>query len=379
LIERAQASIVERVSQPDHANEANGEEQNETDEVNPNELAMSSEQAMLVGIQVAPLSQQRQTQGLMFPARVSIPASQIAIVSAPFDAQIVSLSVQQDQFVARGAVLADLQSPALIRAQSEFLQAVDQERFLRETLAREKSLTSDRIVSMKQMQATRNEHTQATAEVAERRQFLRDYGMSDKAIETLISTRALDSKTVAMAPIDGRVLEILVTPGQRIETQAPLFKIARLNPLWLEIQVPVRQASRFSSGTRVEIPNEGVSGSVVAIGSSADQMTQTVTVRAEVTGTPETLRPGQFVEVLVELPVNREQTWNVRPEAIVRRGQEAFVFVKAPDGFRAQGVTVLEETPDASVVAGPFRGDEHIAVRGLAALKGAWQGLGGSD
>lgn len=343
------------------------------------EITISEQQAVSVGVGTEPLANQPTTRGAVFPARVSIPPLQIYVVSAPIAAKVNSLEVYEDQSVSSGEVLARLNSPALIRAQSEFLQAVDQERFLQETLTREQSLASDRTVSLKQMQATRNEHARAMAAVAERRQILRDYGMSDEAIGNLVSSRVFDSKTVVTAPINGVVLDILIAPGQRIEAQAPLIKVARLTPLWLEIQVPAQRAARFAPGIPVEVSGYGVAARVVAVGTSADKATQAVTVRAEVSDGAAGLKPGQFVEVLVNFPNDGGKTWSVRPEAIVRRGKDAFVFVKTPTGFRVQGVTVVEETREATLITGPFKGDESVAVRGLVALKGAWQGLGGSQ
>ena len=55
------------------------------------------------------------------------------------------------------------------------------------------------------------------------------------------------------------------------------------------------------------------------------------------------------------------------------------MFVQSASGFVAKPVTVHEELPEFTVISGAFRGDERIAVRGLAALKGAWQGLGGVE
>ena len=245
-------------------------------------------------------------------------------------------------------------------------------------MSREQSLSADRIVSLKQIQATRNEHAQSTASVAERRQILRDYGMAEEAIEQLIATRVFESKTVATAPLDGVVVEILVVPGQRVETQAPLFKVARLNPLWLQLQVPARQAMRFKNGLPVTVQGYAASGSIVAVGTTADRITQAVDIRAAIDGSAVGLKPGLFVEVLVELPTYSEGTWQIPPEAIIRRGKGAFVFVKTENGFRVQPVVVEEDTPDASIIRGPFRGDESIAVRGLVALKGAWR-LGGAE
>ncbi|MDP1841554.1 MAG: efflux RND transporter periplasmic adaptor subunit [Reyranella sp.] len=343
------------------------------------EIMISEQQAASVGIEAEPLADQPTTRGVVFPARVTIPPQQIIVVSAAIAARVDSIEVQEDQAVSGGAVLARLNSPSLIRAQSEFLQAVNQEKFLQETLAREQSLASDRTVSLKQMQATRNEHAQATASVAERRQILRDYGMSDEAIGSLVSSRVFDSKTVVTSPINGVVLDILIAPGQRIEAQAPLIKVARLTPLWLEIQVPAQRAARFALGIPVEVSGYGVAARVIAVGTSADKATQAVTVRAEVSDGAAGLKPGQFVEVLVKFQNEGGKTWSIRPEAIVRRGKDAFVFVKTITGFRVQAVTVVEETREAALITGPLRGDESVAVRGLVALKGAWQGLGGSQ
>lgn len=343
------------------------------------DLVITQEQTTLLGIGVAPLAQQAKTQGTIFPARVIIPPRQIRVISAPLAARIETLDVVEDQPVALGTVLAHLNSPTLIRAQSEFLQAVNQEQFLRESVSREQSLSADRIVSLKQMQATRNEHAQATATVAERRQMLRDYGMADEGIEQLIATRAFDSKTVVVTPLDGVVVEILVAPGQRVETQAPLVKVAQLDPLWLELQVPARQAMRFKSGLPFTVQGFAATGRIIAVGTTADRTTQSVDIRAAIDGGAAGLKPGLFVEVLVELPRDSEGSWQVRPEAIIRRGKDAFVFVKTGNGFKVQPVVVEEETPDAAIIRGPFRGDESIAVRGLAALKGAWQGLGGGE
>ena len=344
------------------------------------EITMSAQQAASVGIETEPLAKQAATRGVVFPARIVIPPHQISTVAAPIAARIEALEVDEDEAVTAGTILARLNSPALIRAQSEFLQAVNQERFLQETLNREQALSSDRTVSLKQMQATRNEHAQAAATVAERRQILRDYGMSDEAIANLVTTRAFDSRTVVTSPVDGVVLECLITPGQRVEAHAPLFKVARLTPLWVELQVPAQRAARFALGLPVEISNYGLTGRVIALGASADKATQAVSVRAELP--PEAasiVKPGQFVEVLANLPNDGGKVWSVRPEAVVRRGKDAYVFVKTEAGFRVQPVTVLEETREAALISGSLQGDERIAVRGTIALKGAWQGLGGSQ
>ena len=142
--------------------------------------------------------------------------------------------------------------------------------------------------------------------------------------------------------------------------------------------MPARQAMRFKSGQPVAVQGYAASGHIIAVGTTADRTTQSVDIRAVIDGDGAGLKPGLFVEVLVELPGPGEGAWQIPPEAVVRRGKDTFVFVKTENGFRAQSVVVEEETADASVIRGPFRGDESIAIRGLVALKGAWS-LGGAE
>lgn len=342
------------------------------------EITMSAQQAESVGIQVAPLSASPTGRGTGFPARVTIPPNQISVVAVPIAARIETIDVVEEQVVEQGTVLARLNSPALIRAQSEFLQAVNQERFLQETLNREQALSSDRTVSLKQMQGTRNEHAQALASVAERRQMLRDYGMTAEAIEGLTTSRTFDSKSTIVSPVAGTVIDMTVSPGQRVEAQTPLLKIARMTPLWIELQVPPRRAGAFRVGMTVDIPAFGATAKAISVGSSADRSTQAVTVRAELADGSSGLRPGQFVEAFVTF-TGADKSFSVRPESIARRGRDTVVFVRTEAGFRVQPITVVEEDRDAAQVVGDLKPDDNIAIRGIVALKGAWQGLGGSQ
>lgn len=69
--------------------------------------------------------------------------------------------------------------------------------------------------------------------------------MSNRAISKINSASGMDSGITLTAPIDGQVLEQMVTTGQQVEMAMPLYKIAKLNPLWLEIHAPPLRACRL--------------------------------------------------------------------------------------------------------------------------------------
>jgi RND family efflux transporter MFP subunit len=341
------------------------------------ELAISLTQAELVGIETSPLEQQPVAVGSSFPGKLVVPPDRTRLMNAPLGGRIERMLVRTDAVVRIGDVLAELQSPALAHAQAEFLVAYNKELLLRTTLEREQGLAPFGAVTKKQVITTQNEYEQARATAAERRQALQHYGMLEPAIEKLTASQSLDPRLTIIAPIDGVVLETSAVPGQTVEALAPIYRLGQMSPFWVEIQVPALRVENFAVGASVSLRGHDVIGSVVSIGTAVEPTSQTVIVRAEFPIPEADLRPGQVVEAQL-VPIARNETeWRVKTAAMVRRGSDAFVFVQTAGGFVATPVKVREEMPHFYVVSGSFRGDERIAVRGIAALKGAWQGLGG--
>lgn len=343
------------------------------------ELAVSAAQAERVGIETSRIEERPASLGLRFPAKVVVPPHRSRLLNAPLGGRIESMAARIDETVQAGQALAELQSPAFAQAQAEFLVAHNKEQLLKETFEREQSLSPYGAVPRKQVLATGNEYAQARATAAERRQALRHYGMADAAIDKLISTQTLDARLVVTSPVDGVAIETMGVAGQTVEALAPLYRIAQMTPLWVEIQVPAGRASKFAIGAAVAIEGFPIEGRVVSIGTTVDSAAQTVPVRAECTTGCAQLRPGQVVEARIVPSAGGDAEWRVKSGAVIRRGPDTFVFVQTETGFIATPVAVHEEMPEFAVVSGDFRGGERIAVRGTAALKGAWQGLGGVE
>ena len=343
------------------------------------EIKISLEQIKTIGIEMEPIAKHAAIPKLRFPARVVIPPNQVRMISTPLAGRLDSIATGVDMPVKQGQVLAQISGPAWTRAQFEFVQAVKQEQFLNSTLDREKSLSADKIVSSKQFLATKNDYAQAQATVSEKRNTLRVTGMSDGDIGRLADKSELSTSLSITAPIDGAVLEASVISGQAVEAMAPLFKLAALSPLWLEIQVPVAQVARLHEQDIVSVPPDLGAGKILSIGNSVDSANQTVIARAEITTSDRKLRPQQVVEAEITLAQSGETFWGVHPASVIRHEGKTFVFVKTADGFRPQEIAIQEEGPELTVISGPFQGKESVAVKGLVPLKGAWQGLGGAE
>lgn len=343
------------------------------------DITLSAKQVQALGITTSALPDKQAGEVSGLPAQVVIPGNQMLVISTPLPAMVEQTLVGVGDSVKKGQPIARLQSPALAEAQRGLLQASVQNQLSKENLSRDESLWKDGIISESRYRATKGLALEAQAALSERKQMLRLSGMSDGAIAHLQSGNNLSSLLTLTAPIDGVVLEKSASAGQRLDAAVPIFKIAKLTPLALEIQAPPAYTRDLKIGATITVPAYAASGRLTAIGRSLTGTSQTVLLRAVIEQGAENLRPGQFVEASISTSANSGVQWNIPNSAISRIAGKTVVFVETPKGFHAQTINVLNEGAQHSVISGALKGDEKIAVRGVSALKSSMMGIGGGE
>ncbi len=104
------------------------------------------------------------------------------------------------------------------------------------------------------------------------------------------------------SPIDGRIEKIHVEAGESINALTDVVRVVRIDPLWIDVPVPLIQAMDLSAGkmAKVLFPNPNrvsVEGSIVYIAAVADAASGTLIVRIEVPN--KSNRPaGEHVEII---------------------------------------------------------------------------------
>ncbi|OHC90831.1 MAG: efflux transporter periplasmic adaptor subunit [Sideroxydans sp. RIFOXYB12_FULL_59_6] len=337
--------------------------------VHAQDIVLTEEQINKLGIVTAPLPAQANGEISGLPAQVVIPGDQLYTISTPLAAMVEQTLVGVGDAVKKGQVLARLQSPAFIEAQRSLLQAHMQAQLAAENFKRDQELWKDGIIAESRLRATRSQRNEAKAVLTERQQTLKLFGMSGKAIDQLLSGSELSSQLSITSPINGVILEKSASSGQRLDAATPLFKVARLSPLGLEIQVPLSNSGNIKVGAAIDIPAYSASGKVAAIGRSLSGGSQTILIRALIDKGTERLRPGQNVEASITTAGNGMKQWNIPNSALARLDEQAVVFIRTPAGFRTEKVSVKLEGAQRSLIDGNFKGDELIAVQGVSTLK----------
>lgn len=343
------------------------------------EVTLTPKQIESLGIGVASLPPKQQGELAGMPAQVVIPSNQLFTVSAALPAMVEQTLVGIGDTVKKGQPLARLQSPALVEVQRGMLQASTQAQLAKDNLARDEQLWKDGIIAESRYRATQSQYVETSAALAERKQMLRLSGMSEGAIAQLQSSNTLNSVLTIVSPTDGVVLEKMTNAGQRVEAAVPLFKVAKLDPLHLEIQAPLANTRGLKIGALVTVPEFGVQGKITAIGRSLSGGNQAVILRALIQKGAENLRPGQFVEVNIAIASGPGAQWYIPNSALSHTATRTVVFVQTAKGFRAEPVTIIHEGAHASVITGRLKGDEKIAVHGVSALKASLMGIGGGE
>lgn len=331
-------------------------------------VPLTDEQIRAAGVETEPIEAESGTGELVVPGVVAVPPQQLRIVAAPAAGLVETLLVAPDEDVKDGDPIATLRSSELVEAQRAFLHALSDSNLASEKLRRDEQLFKEHIIAERRLIVTRAEAVQAHSALEERAQILTLAGMAEREVEALRRDRKLASSLMVRAPITGTILQRHGTTGERVQASAPLVTIARLDPIWVNLQIPLGRVVALDSVDRVHLPSVDLDGKLIRVGRTVDSATQSVTAVAEFRPGRSSLRPGQAVQAILHVKGAGVSQWRMPADAVVSHLNHSYVFVRVPGGFRAVRVTLISETPQAASVQGALSNGERVATRGLLTL-----------
>ena len=164
----------------------------------------------------------------------------------------------------------------------------------------------------------------------------------NQAGSNVAALKAIIEKKHVRAPFDGRVGIRLVNLGQFVARGRALMPIQKLDPIYVNFNIPQRQLAALSLGQKIALKVDAFpqpfEGKISAINSEVDASTRSVSVQAILANPGEKLRAGMFE---VELPVGAPQI--VLPATAIAYapyGNSVYVIekMKGKDGHEYLGV-----------------------------------------
>jgi RND family efflux transporter MFP subunit len=336
-------------------------------------ITLNAEQQAAFGIQTSSVQPVTRALSKPYPARVAVPNDQLRVVSAPLDGVVEAMLVAEGAQVKTDQVLARLHSPGLLELQASYLEARTRRMLSGESLARDRALHADGIIARRRLLETEASHREFVNAEARDRQALLLAGMSETAIKQLARSQKLSSLVEVRAPLDGVILEQIATGGQRLMTSDPLYRIGHLQPLWIEVHVPLESLGNLQPGDEILVTDAGLPAKIITVGRMIHGSDQGVLIRAELHEGVDQLRPGQFVEARLALAAE-QHALRVPARAVVRQAGQDYVFAQRADGYAIIAVTVLAHEGKDVVLEGALNDADAVVINGTAALKASWPG-----
>ena len=238
--------------------------------------------------------------------------------------------------VERGEVLFSFYAPALVSAQREYLQALQQNR-------------------------------RALVDAAAGR--LTALGLQPQQIERLATSQEVQRLVDIKAPHGGYVMRLNVRHGMFVTPSLMIMSIADLASVWVEIDVFERQAGWLAPGqlarmTVAAAPGRVWQGELDYVYPTIRPESRTARARIVFDNPALVLKPGMYAEIQIDAaPVADVVT--VPSQAVIRTGRQERVVLALGEGrFRAAEVrTGLESRGRTEIIEGLTAG-ERIVVSG---------------
>jgi membrane fusion protein, heavy metal efflux system len=331
-------------------------------------VALDEKQIREAGIETQPVEPSSGFGELVAPGVVVAPPQQVRMVATPAAGLLEMLLVAVDQEVKEGDTIARLRSSDLVEAQRAFLQADADASLAAVKLQRDELLFKEGIIAERRLLTTRAEAIHARAALQERTAFLTLLGMSGSEVVTLRKDRQMASTLLVRAPMSGAIIARHGAVGERVAAATPLFTVARLDPIWVNLQIPASRAAAVVDQAPVTLAVNGLKGRVIRIGRTVDSSTQSITAVAEFATGKTIVRPGQAVQAILSIPIEGDRQWRVPAAAIVHYEEKHWVFLRTQTGFRLLPVTLVAETAQFVSVRGPLKESDRVVARGVLAL-----------
>jgi cobalt-zinc-cadmium efflux system membrane fusion protein len=351
------------------------------DEEGEGKIKMTAEQAKLQDITLAKVEGGILSRHLLVPGTISQDADRIARVPARVAGTVAEMRKRLGEDVAKGEVVAVLDSREVAEAKSDFLTSTVKADLEKTNFDRQQALWDKRISAESAFLNARAAYSEATLRVDLARQKLSALGLNaaevaasakkDETTPTLSTLRRYELRS----PLAGRIVERKVDVGTKVGSEgdpADVYTVADLSSLWIELSVPTTELSKVREGARVTIVGgddaSRAGGKVVFVSPILNPETRSARVIVALPNKEMAWRPGTFVTTEVEIAQDKVKV-RLPKSAIQTIAGEKVAFLRTSEGFEKREVTIGKADDDAfEILSGLEPGDE-VAVANSFILK----------
>jgi RND family efflux transporter MFP subunit len=294
--------------------------------------------------------------------------------------RVTSVAAEAGQSVKRGQIVAVVFSDELASAQSKYLSAQAELEEHHKHHHRTAELVEIGAASREEFEQSASMLKKAEAELASQRQRLLVLGLTPQRVEALRSSSQISSEIALAAPVSGTVISRAVNPGEVVEANKELLRVADLSNVWVVAQVFERDLARVVVGSGASVTSEAYPGRifrgrVAFVDPQLDASTRTAQVRVEIANPAQALKLGMFVGVAFGALGTAEATAPTVPASAVQNiGGRTYVFLATNDAntYVCRPVRLGAEVNGRFPVVEGLAVGDRVVTEGSFMLRAEW-------
>ncbi len=326
-------------------------------------IKLTAEQLAANGLRIETAALGNFASGLSLPGQLVLNTDREARVLSPITGMVRSTSVQIGAQVKAGTVLAVIESAQLSDVAARYLAARERQALAQSSFIREESLWLKKISAEQDYLAARRELNDARIETQSALQSLLALGMSEHDAKALKPGGRLASYALR-APVSGTVLSKDLTIGEAVTSDKPLFRLADLSTLWIDLAVSVSDLPKVRAGQTVVVNDKaGMSteGRVIFVQPELDEASRSGSVRVQIDNSQGLWRSGQFVQAQIQVGA-ASQALSVPLSAIQMIENQPTIFVADQDGLEPRTVVLGRRSGERQeVISGLKVGERYVS------------------
>ena len=287
----------------------------------------------------------------LLTGKLAIDEEQTEVVSSRVAGRIERLAIREvGEKITQGQVLYEVYSEQLLTLEQEYLLALQQTQEL----------------------GQQEKRYQGFLNAAEKKLIL--VGVSAAQIQSLAKSKKTESTIAFLAPVSGIAARIDATEGQYVSEGSPLYRIERLDKIWVEADLYPKESGLIKRGDLVDIVISGfenikVKGKVTFLSPEYRAGSQVITLRAEIKNPGGKFLPGMQAGVLISHSGKR--TIALPVDAVIRDEHGSHVWVLTPEGAYAarRVLTGFENSEKVEIISG-LSEKENVVITGAYLLHG---------
>jgi membrane fusion protein, copper/silver efflux system len=310
-------------------------------------IMLTESQIKLANITTTLTREEKMGENSILTGKLMVNEEQTEIVSSRVSGRIEKLFFKEvGQLVNQGQALYEVYSESLLTLQQEYLLAI------------------------RQFEELKSPRYESFVSSSEKKLLL--FGMTKEQIVRLSKQKKTDSRITFLAPAAGVIARIDVTEGQYVSEGSALYRIEKLDQIWVEAELYPGESTLVKTGDVIRVQvngfeSEPVEGKVTFLSPEYRQGSQIITLRAVINNKKKEFLPG--MQATIVLSHSEKKAIALPVDAVIRDAKGAHVWMLEKDGsFKSRMVkTGLENFEKIEIIDG-LKEKENVVITGAYLL-----------